>query len=215
MTTAPRTHGVKVKICGVTSPGEALLAADLGADFVGLNFHPPSPRYLEPERAAEIAGAVRGRVKTVGVFVNRGAAEVEEIGRRVGLDFYQFHGDEEPEAVAPFADRAIRALRVESEADPALLDGWEAVWGLLFDARDPRAYGGSGRGWNYGSLGRLRGAASSRPVFLAGGLAPANVRAAIAAARPWAVDVCSGVEAVPGRKDPALMERFFKEIHDG
>ena len=104
----------KVKICGVTSRAEARLAADLGADFVGLNFYPPSPRYLSTERAAEIAEAVRGRVKTVGVFVNRPRREVEAIADAVGLDLLQFHGDETPDDVRPFAGRALVARRPRS-----------------------------------------------------------------------------------------------------
>ncbi len=207
----------KVKICGVTSAVEGELAARLGADFVGLNFHPPSPRYVEPRRAAEIAAAVRGarrarQAVVVGVFVNRPAAEVEAISEEVGCDLLQFHGDETRGDIAPFAARAIRVLRVRERPDAAQLDGWEHVWGVLVDTLHPRLYGGSGSSWDFASLRELRG---RRRVFIAGGLGPENVGAAVAAARPWGIDLCSGVEQRPGKKDPELLRRLFEELHHG
>ncbi len=210
----------KVKICGVTSSEEAVLAADLGADLVGLNFFPPSPRYLEPSQAAEIAAAVRGRggrkepVRLVGVFVNAPAAELEAIAELVGLDLLQFHGDETPAEVAPFAARAIKAFRVTGRLDAAALAGYGDVWGVLVDSRHPQLYGGTGESWSFESLRELRGRLPRR-TFIAGGLAPGNVRAAITAARPYGIDLCSGVEARPGRKDPELLERLFEEISNG
>ncbi len=210
----------KIKICGVTSVEEAKLAADLGADLVGLNFYPPSPRYLEPRRAAEIADAVRGRraggaqtkrVKLVGVFVKAPASELEEVAGVVGLDLLQFHGDETPAEVAPFAARAIKAFRVRDRLDAAALAGFEDVWGILVDARHPRLFGGTGESWRFESL-RAPEILLPHRTFIAGGLAPGNVRAAIDAARPYGIDLCSGVEAEPGKKDPELLERLFEEI---
>ncbi len=191
-----------------------MLAADLGADLVGLNFYPPSPRYLEPRRAAEVAAAVRGRVKLVGVFVKTPAPELEAIAEIVGLDLLQFHGDESPAEVAPFAARALKALRVRGRLDAAALAGYEEVWGVLVDSRHPRLYGGTGESWRFESLRELRPSLPRR-TFIAGGLEPRNVRAAIAAAEPYGIDLCSGVEAEPGRKDPELLERLFEEIRDG
>ena len=212
----------KVKICGVTSPEEAMLAADLGADLVGLNFYPPSPRYLELPRAVEIAEAVRGRaggaqtkhVKLVGVFVNTPAAELEETARVVGLDLLQLHGDETPAEVAPFADRAIKAFRVRDRLDGAALAGYGQVWGVLIDSRHPQLYGGTGESWRFETLRGLRRQLPRR-TFIAGGLGPGNVRAAIAAAEPYGIDLCSGIEAQPGKKDPELLRRLFEEISDG
>lgn len=204
----------RVKICGVTRREEAVLAADLGADFVGLNFYPPSPRYLSTRRAAEIADAVRGRVKTVGVFVNRPRREVEAIADAVGLDLLQFHGDETPADVAPFAPRALKAFRVRFAVDAAALAGFEGVWGVLIDARHPRAYGGTGESWCFETLRDLE-SGSRRRAFIAGGLRPDNVRAAIAAARPYGIDLCSGLESRPGKKDPELLARLFEEIEHG
>ncbi len=207
----------KIKICGVTSPEEAVLAADLGADLIGLNFYPPSPRYLEPRRAAEVAAAVRGghdRIRLAGVFVNAPRQQVEEIAGRVGLDLLQFHGDETPAEVAPFRDRALKAFRVKDRLDPAALAGFDGVWGVLIDSRHPRLYGGTGESWRFESLPELGGALPRR-TFIAGGLEPGNVRAAIAASRPYGIDLCSGVEEKPGKKDPELLRQLFEEIRDG
>ena len=205
----------KVKICGVTCAEDARLAVDLGADYLGLNFYPPSPRFVDPERAREIAAAARaggGQVGLVGVFVNRPRPEIEEIAERVGLDLVQFHGDEGPREIAPFAERALKAIRVDGRLDAAAAAGFKGVWGLLLDARHGELYGGSGESWDLASLGR---AAELHPrTFIAGGLGPGNVAAALAT-RPWGVDLCSGVEARPGRKDRRLMERLFKEIDHG
>ncbi len=208
------TSRPKVKICGVTSPEEAVLAVDLGADFVGLNFYPPSPRFLDFCRAAEIADAVRGRAKLVGVFVNLAREEVGALADRVGLDLYQFHGDETAEEIRPFAERALKAFRVRDRIDASTLAGFEDVWGVLIDARHPQLYGGTGESWSFDSL-RDVAPDWSRRAFIAGGLDPSNVRAAISAASPFGIDVCSGVEAEPGKKDPELLKRLFEEIHHG
>ncbi len=204
----------KVKICGVTSPEEAVLAADLGADYVGLNFYPPSPRYLEPRRAAEVAAAVRGRLELVGVFVKAPAGEIEEISSAVGLDLIQFHGDETPEELAPFAARALKAFRVRDRLDASALEPFAGAWGVLIDSRHERLFGGTGESWRFETL-RASGLPLPRRTFIAGGLGPGNVRAAIAAARPYGIDLCSGVEAEPGKKDPELLARLFEEISDG
>ena len=206
--------GPKVKICGVTSCEEALMVAELGAELVGLNFYPPSPRYLEPRKAARIADAVRGKVKLVGVFVDRPRQEVAEIDRIVGLDLLQFHGDETPEEVRPFAGRAIKAFRVRDRIDRAAFVPYRDVWGVLVDTRHPHLHGGTGESWQFESLREIVPGATAR-TFIAGGLRPGNVGAAIAAARPYGIDLCSGVEARPGKKDPELVRRLFEEIRDG
>ncbi|HEV7784325.1 MAG TPA: phosphoribosylanthranilate isomerase, partial [Thermoanaerobaculia bacterium] len=146
---------VKVKICGITDPADALAAVELGADYLGLNFYPASPRYVEPGRAIAIADAVRGgsrKVPLVGVFVNSSRAEVESTAERVGLDLFQFHGDEEPGFVAPFAPRAIKAFRTGGPPGPEELAAWSKVWGLLIDAPHGTLYGGTGAAWDYGKV---------------------------------------------------------------
>jgi len=241
-------YRVAVKICGVTDPADALLSAELGADFLGLNFWPGSPRYVGVEQAREIAAAVRAapsRVTLVGVFVNPDAAFVEETAAAVGLGLLQFSGDEAAATVRPFAARAIKALRTH---DPATAAAFADCWGLLLDTPRTRRtpapgaagrrtgagraveapllaedYGGTGRPWDYGAAaaildGAPSGVAASgapRRVFLAGGLRPENVRRVVAALRPFAVDVCSGVESAPGRKDPRLLRQLFEEVRNG
>ena len=202
---------VKVKICGVTDPANALAAVEMGADYLGLNFYPGSPRYLTVERAREIADAVRGRVPLVGVFVNASPGEIAETAEQVGLDLVQFSGDEGPEAVAPFAARAIKVFRAGHLPGHAELAAWSAVWGVLIDAPHRGLYGGTGEAWDYEAAIGLAG----RRVFLAGGIGPDNARRAVEAARPWAIDVCSRVESAPGIKDPELLRRLFQEVRHG
>jgi phosphoribosylanthranilate isomerase len=198
---------VKVKVCGVVDPENAVTAVDLGADFLGLNFCARSPRYVSPARASVIADAVRGRVPLVGVFVNASREEITAVAARVGLDLLQFSGDEEPADVAPFASRAIKAFRSGGDPGPAALLPYRDTWGLLFDAPHGTLYGGTGEAWSYEIP-----AAAGRRVFLAGGLGPDNVRRAVEVCRPFAVDVCSRVESAPGIKDPELLRRLFQEV---
>jgi phosphoribosylanthranilate isomerase len=207
---------VKVKVCGVTDPANALAVAGMGADYLGLNFYPGSPRFVALERAVEIAEAVRGRTRLVGVFVDAPTAEIERIAVRVGLDLVQLSGDEGPGAVAPFADRAIKAFRTGGVPDAGELDAYGALWGVLIDTPHARLHGGTGIAWDYGSLAGDAGELAGRRLFLAGGIGPDNVRRAVAAARPWAVDVCSRVESAPGIKDLELLRQLFQEVrHHG
>lgn len=207
--------GTKVKVCGVIDPGNAALAVEAGADYLGLNFHPPSPRFVELERAREIADAVAGRVPLVGVFVNAAPGMVEETAARVGLDLLQFSGDEPPAQVAPFAGRAIKVFRAGGDPGAEALAPWRGVWAWLFDAPHGKLYGGTGASWAYDSVARLtRSGAGPGRVFLAGGLGPDNVRAAVEACRPFAVDVCSRVESAPGIKDPELLRWLFEEVRN-
>ena len=220
------SRSLKIKICGVTRSADARLAVELGADLLGLNFHPPSPRCVDPARAQEIAAAVGGRVPLVGVFVNRPVAEIEEVVERVGLDLVQLHGDEGPDQVAHFANRAIKVFRRETPPEAEVLARYPQVWGFLFDVPHETLYGGTGRSWAYEAVvGRpdLPHRVGGRTVLIAGGVSPDNVaeiRAAVEVAGfgdrlPVGVDVCSGVEAAPGIKDRERMERLFSEVRDG
>ena len=211
---------MKVKICGVTTPADALLAVDLGADFVGLNFYRPSPRWIDVARAAAIRRAVGDRARAVGIFVDPAREELEMIDRRVGLDFIQFSGDESPELVAEFSERAIRVRRVGGAAVRDAAIPGEDCWAVLIDRAHDSLYGGSGESWNYAAAADL--ASSSAPageprrVFIAGGVGPGNV-AEVAAAVPgaYAVDTCSGVESSPGLKDLVKLERLFANLAQG
>lgn len=201
-----------VKICGVTTPADARRAVDLGADLLGLNFHPPSPRCLDPDRAAEVADAVRGRVPLVGVFVHQTSEEIAEIDRRVGLDLIQLHGPPDPEAAAVWGDRAIQVFRREAPPDAEELARYGRVWGFLFDVPHGNLYGGTGVSWQYGTLA---GVGTDKPVLVAGGIRPDNARRALEVSGAAGLDVCSGVESSPGVKDPKLMERLIAEVRDG
>jgi phosphoribosylanthranilate isomerase len=203
-----------IKICGVTRAADALACAELGVDLMGLNFHPPSPRCLAPEAARAIADAVRGRVRLVGVFVNHQAEEVRAIDRAVGLDLLQFHGDEPAEWVEEFGARALKVFRVDPDSvvSPLALFDHPSAWGFLFDVRRPEVYGGSGVSWPYE---RMAGIAVERPILVAGGIGPANVRQALAASGADGVDVCSGVESAPGIKDGGAIARLVGEVRGG
>jgi phosphoribosylanthranilate isomerase len=200
----------RIKICGVTREQDAARAAELGADFVGLNFWPGSRRCLEVALARRIAARVRGQVQLVGVFVNQSGGEVREISRQVGLDLVQFHGDETPDHVGAFGDRAIRAFRVGVDFDPSVIHDFPEAWGYLFDCDHPTLLGGTGVSWPYE---RVAGLSDDKPVIVAGGLRRSNVLQAVARSGADIVDVCSGIESQPGIKDPELMKRFIREVH--
>jgi len=195
---------VKVKICGITNWTDARRAVEAGAQFLGFNFYRPSPRYIQVAAARRIIRRLPDGVASVGVFVNESEANMLAIARRAGLDYLQLHGDEPPEQVARLKREiaVIKAIRVRDSFRPKQLDSFGRASAILLDGFDPHRHGGTGKKFNW----RLaRGSNGSRRIFLAGGLTPENVAEAIRVARPYAVDVCSGVEARPGRKDPARM----------
>jgi phosphoribosylanthranilate isomerase len=193
---------VKVKICGITNWTDARRSVEAGAQFLGFNFYRPSPRYIQPAAARRIIRRLPAGIATVGVFVNESESNMLAIARRVGLDYLQLHGDEPPEQVARLKREfpVIKAVRVRDSFRPKQLDSFSRASAILLDGFDFRRHGGTGKtfDWNL-----ARASNGSRRIFLAGGLTPENVAEAIRVARPYAVDVCSGVEARPGRKDPA------------
>jgi len=194
----------KVKICGVTSVEDALMVAAAGADAIGLNFFPRSPRFVPVEVAAEIAAALPTGICRVGVFVDASRDVVRSIAERVGLDALQFHGAEPPDICASWDRTTIKALRVRDAQALAAAAGY-AVDFILADAHVEGRAGGTGQRvpteW-------LAGVAADR-LILAGGLTPDNVADAIRSVRPAAVDVASGVERAPGRKDAQKVARFI------
>jgi phosphoribosylanthranilate isomerase len=194
----------KVKICGVTSVEDALMAAAAGADAIGLNFHPPSPRCVTVEVAAAIAAALPSHVWRVGVFVDRPRDAVQSVAAQVGLDVLQFHGSESAELCSGWSCKTIKAVRVRDATTLARATGY-AVDFILADAYVENLHGGTGERvppeW-------LSGIPPER-LILAGGLTPENVTAAIRAIRPALVDVASGVEYAPGRKDREKVKRFI------
>jgi phosphoribosylanthranilate isomerase len=201
-----------VKICGITRAEDAEAAIALGADYLGLVFYAGSPRCVAPADAARLRRRIGDRVHVVGVFVNEAPARVESLATEVGLDLLQFHGDEGPRYLEPFADRAIKAFRVAGTLPREQMAACASVWGFLFDSARAGVYGGTGSTWDWAAAGELP---TARPVFVAGGIRPENVASLVARVAPWGIDVSSGVESAPGRKDPALLERLFEEIAHG
>lgn len=199
---------MRVKFCGITRVEDAREAARLGAWAIGLNHHAASPRHCDPAVAAEIGAALRRRLEVAGVFVNPTLAEVVRAAEDEALTIVQLHGDEGPAFCREIARRTgcrvIKALRVRSAADIRAAEVYRTDFHLL-DAHRPGVPGGTGESFDWELLA---GRNSEVPLIMAGGLDPANVAAAIAASRPYAVDVASGVEASPGVKDHALMASF-------
>jgi phosphoribosylanthranilate isomerase len=206
-----------VKICGTTNLDDALAAAEAGADLLGFIFYPRSPRYVAPEAVAEIVRVVRARCiappQCVGVFVNTPTQEVQAILAQTGLDLAQLHGDEPVEQVQALSGRGFKAIRpTETEQATALATAYAAFGSpsgpqLLIDAYHPQLYGGGGRRGDW----EIAAAVARRVerLLLAGGLTPENVAEAVRRVKPWGVDVASGVEAAPGRKDHAKMRAFI------
>lgn len=201
--------GARVKVCGITRREDALLAADLGASAVGFVFWPHSPRYVEPEAAAEIARALPADVAPVGVFVDPAVDDVRRIAARVGLAAVQLHGDEPATLCDGLPYRVLKAVPVAGAATRAAAERVPRRVTVLLDARDPVRRGGTGRTVDWGVAAEV---AARRRIFLAGGLGPGNVGEALRTVRPYGVDVSSGVEARPGRKDAGRLRVFFEEV---
>jgi phosphoribosylanthranilate isomerase len=194
-----------VKICGVTSPADAELAVAAGADAIGVNLWPASKRFVDDGTARDVLAAVPERVLKVGVFVNEAPAIVAARVATLGLDRAQLHGDEQATAFEGLDKSVlIRAVRVRDENTFSVEAAWDpGLW--LYDAF-ATGYGGSGLPAPWPLIARL----GRRPFLLAGGLTPDNVAAGIAAVRPDGVDVASGVESAPGRKDATRLRRFIE-----
>ena len=199
----------EVKICGITSLVDAETAMLAGADAIGFIFYPQSPRCISPDRAREIGGKLKGRVCRVGVFVDHDAEGVRRIAQFCGLDFIQLHGNESPDYCRPFPPSLlIKAVSVQKEEDLARLKDYP-VGAILVDAHDPVRRGGTGKtcDWNL-----ARKAGENRRLILSGGLNPQNILPAIEAVRPLAVDIGSGVESQPGKKDPEKIKELMAAV---
>ena len=197
---------IRVKICGITTPEDARLAASLGAAAIGLVFWPGSPRAVDVARARAIVGALPPFVEAVGVLVNQ-QADASRIAAEAGLSAVQFHGDEPVDAYRELPLRVIKAIAVRDESAIAAAAAVPAGTHVLLDAHDPIRRGGTGRTIDWSIAAAI---ARQRPVILSGGLNADNVVEAIEAVRPHAIDVSSGVEAAPGKKDPAKLTHLFE-----
>ncbi|MEE2778610.1 MAG: phosphoribosylanthranilate isomerase [Acidobacteriota bacterium] len=201
----------RVKICGVTCDEDVDAVLAVGADYVGLNFYRPSPRYVDVETAARLRRRIGDRAGVVGVVVDAPVDELRSLTELVGPDLLQFHGTESPEDLAPFAERAIKVFRVSDRFSEAELTPYDGVWGFLFDSGRGRGLGGTGVPWSYEAVAGL---GTDKGFFVAGGVGPDNVAEVCARSAPWGIDLCSSVESEPGRKDPALLERLIEELND-
>lgn len=200
----------RVKVCGITNLEDAQLAAALGAVALGFIFYRKSPRAIEPEAASQIIRQLPPFVLSVGVFVNEEAGWVREVAERVRLDWLQLHGEEPPEYCRSLGRNVLKAIRVHDQASLAQLRPYRGiVRAFLLDTYTAGQQGGTGQTFDW-TLARA--ASSLGPIVLAGGLRPENVAAAIQAAAPQAVDVASGVEAAPGKKDPERLRAFFQAV---
>jgi phosphoribosylanthranilate isomerase len=198
----------KVKICGITNYEDAAAAMDMGADVLGFNFYPKSPRFIAPEKAAQIISRLPAFVDIAGVFVNEPFDKIRDTIDQCRLDWVQLHGDEDPQFCHLFLSidvKTMKALRVSDKADIKQADSFftDAV---LLDAFHPERYGGTGLTFDWNIIGHI-----GKRVFLAGGINPDNAAAAVELG-VYGIDVCSGIESQPGKKDHKKMRKLFDNI---
>lgn len=199
---------VKVKICGITNYEDAAAAMDTGADMLGFNFYPKSQRFISPEKAAEIIKKLPAFMDVVGVFVNASFKEIKETMDLCQLNWVQLHGDENPQFCQKFLStevKTMKALRVKDKRDIKKADSYFTD-AILLDAYDSQKYGGTGLTFDWNIIGHI-----SKRIFLAGGINPDNAAAAVELG-VYGIDVCSGIESRPGKKDHRKMKKLFENI---
>ncbi len=199
----------EIKICGITNLEDACFAAECGVDALGFNFYEKSPRYVRPECAREIIEKIPDGIAKVGVFVNNDVLGIKETVEFCGLDLVQLHGDESPEYCRQFpSNLLIKAISPRDEGDLRRAKSYP-VRALLVDAYDPLRYGGTGKRSDWRLAVRVK---ETHPLIIAGGLNPDTICEAIEAVRPHAVDINSGVESSPGRKDPQKVRTIIEIV---
>jgi phosphoribosylanthranilate isomerase len=199
---------LKVKICGITNYQDAVAAIDMGADLLGFNFYPESPRYVTPKAAASIINKLPGFINTAGVFVNATTEQINEAVNTCQLDWIQLHGDEDPDFCNSFRSHHIKimkAIRVKNQNDIEKAESFFTD-AILLDAFDPQKYGGTGLTFDWNIIGHI-----GKRIFLAGGINPDNAVKAVQFG-VYGIDVCIGIEAEPGKKDHKKMKQLFKNI---
>ena len=203
---------VRIKICGITNLEDALLAVELGASALGFVFYPKSPRYIAPEAARRIIQHLPPFVTTVGVFVNEREEAILKVVGEAGLDLVQLHGEESPELCVRLFPKVIKALRVREVEDLKVITAYQGkIRAVLLDTYVKGIPGGTGQTFNW-DLAR-RAQKFGLPLVLAGGLRPENIKEALRTVRPFAVDVSSGVETFPGKKDPEKLRALFTAVY--
>lgn len=199
----------QVKICGITNKEDALCAAALGAAALGFIFYPPSPRYINPDKARKIISVLPDAVVKVGVFVNEKVDEIKRVVKYCGLDIIQLQGDESPAYCREFSTfRVIKVIELKNDDDLNRALDYD-VTAILVDSRHAGLYGGTGKKANWQMAEHLK---HKIPLILAGGLNEYNIAQAIKEVAPYALDICSGSESVPGKKDHAKLARIFDII---
>lgn len=200
----------RVKFCGITRCEDAIQAASLGADAIGLVFYPRSPRAVSPRQARAIVQALPPFVTVVGLFVDAAPSDIQRVLEIVPLDTLQFHGDEAPENCGCYGRPYVKAIRMSAEVDLlGLTQTYKDASALLLDAYRPGMPGGTGQTFDWDRIPR----ALPKTIILAGGLTPGNAAHAVAKVRPYAVDVSGGVEQMKGMKDAAKMAAFIRGVN--
>lgn len=200
-----------VKICGITNQEDALCAIQCGAAALGFIFYPPSPRYIKPDDAKIIISSLPKQIVSVGVFVNEAMEEIHRIMKHCGLDMLQLHGDESPEFCRKFpASRIIKAVELKNEDDLNRAFQYD-VSGILVDTRHAGLYGGTGKQSNWEMACRLK---DKKLLILSGGLNEGNIAEALQRVAPGALDINSGVEIAPGKKDHSKLKKIFNVINE-
>ncbi|NOY17396.1 MAG: phosphoribosylanthranilate isomerase [Gammaproteobacteria bacterium] len=199
----------RIKVCGICSVADANKACNAGVDAIGMLFYAKSPRIVTPDSAMEIVSSLPPFISTVGLFVNSSEQEVNQVLSRVQLDLLQFHGEEDEAFCSRFDRPYIKVVRVKRETDLAsLCQQYASARGILLDSYKKGTSGGTGEVFDWGLIPDNL----PLPVILAGGLNPKNVAIAISRVQPWAVDVSSGVEESPGKKDAYKIEQFVRAV---
>jgi phosphoribosylanthranilate isomerase len=202
-------HKVRIKICGITRPEDALKAAELGADAIGLVFYPKSPRAIDRVKAQQIISVLPPFISKIGLFVNSGRDSIQKILDEVPLDMLQFHGDEPPEECRCYAIPYLKAVRMQAGVDVhGIAEKYFDAAGLLLDSYIDGLAGGTGSQFDW----RMVPADLAKPLIIAGGLHQDNVAEAIRMTHPYAVDVSGGVESARGIKDPDKMAKFMEQV---
>ncbi len=199
---------VKIKICGITNYQDAAAATDMGADLLGFNFYPKSPRFISPEKAVGIINKLPAYIDIAGVFVNSSQKEIQEIISTCQLNWIQLHGDETPQfcqSLLSLDIKTMKAIRVKDQSDIEKSDDFFTD-AILLDAFDPDKYGGTGVTFDWNVVGHI-----GKRIFLAGGINPENIIKAVEL-NVYGVDICSGIETEPGKKDHKKMKKLFENI---